>query len=78
MNETEIKQLTDDLKLIVGKNICKYRNMRGYTQEMLAEYLNCSVVYISMIENGHYGVGFRMLALISKFLNIKTSQLFED
>lgn len=38
-------------KVDIGKNIRKYRKLRGITQESLAESSDLSVKYISMLES---------------------------
>ena len=53
---------------IVGKNIKKYRNMRGYTGEQLAELCNLSYGYIKNLESQ------RVAATIS----IETLKLIAD
>lgn len=41
-----------DIKIIFGKNVCKYREVRGLTQEQLCEKVGMSPSAISNIERG--------------------------
>ena len=39
-------------KKALGKELQKYRERAGYSQETLAEVINCSAIFISYIERG--------------------------
>lgn len=52
----------------IGQRIKLIRKQKKYTQEKLAEYLNCSFVYISQIENGKTKISLEMLLRISHLL----------
>ena len=41
-----------DIKTVFGKNVCKYREVRGFTQEQLCEKVGMSPSAISNIERG--------------------------
>ena len=72
------KQLTnEELMKIFGGNVQKYRIQRNLTQQRLPEILNCSIVFLSMLENGHYGVQFKNIAQLANALHIEPYQLFE-
>ena len=72
------KQLTnEELMKIFGGNDQKYRIKRNLTQQNLAEMLNCSIVFLSRLENGHYGVQFKNIAQLANALHIDPSKLFE-
>jgi len=66
----------EKLKKIFGKNVRKYRKIKKLTQEQLAEMLDVSVVFISKVENGYYGIDFKKLAKLSKILDVEPSVLF--
>lgn len=39
-------------KKTFGKELQKYRELVGYSQEKLAEYVGCSAIFISYVERG--------------------------
>ena len=47
------KQDNNIIYFIVGKNIKKYREIKGLTQEQLADKIGTKKSYISRVENGH-------------------------
>lgn len=59
-----------DLTKTVGKNIKRYRQARGYTQEKLAEMAEVSINYISQLETGLKNPSLPMLEKIAKILDI--------
>ena len=65
---------------LVGKNIKKYRKIKGYTQQELADKIGYSVGFISNIESKSYLQTFSLdtLYLISQKLNINIKQLFDE
>ncbi len=65
---------------LVGKNIKKYRKIKGYTQQELADEIGYSVGFISNIESKSYLQTFSLdtLYLISQKLNINIKQLFDE
>lgn len=64
---------------IVGKNIKKYRRLKGWTQERLAEEIDYSLSFISAIESSYHQT-FSLGAIwrIARVLEIDFSKLFED
>lgn len=64
---------------IVGKNIKKYRKLKGWTQEKLADEINYSLSFISGIES-HYHQTFSLGAIwrISRVLNVDFYKLCKD
>lgn len=64
---------------IIGKNIKKYRKLKGITQEKLAEEIDYSLSFISAIESSYHQT-FSLGAIwrISKVLNVEFSKLCED
>lgn len=64
---------------IIGQNIKKYRKMKGYTQEQLANKTNLSYGYIKNLEaKGVYAsISIETLQLIANVLEINMASLFE-
>ena len=63
----------------VGKNIKKYRKLKGLTQNELAQKCNLSKGYISDIENNTFKTfSLNTLYLIAKNLDVHIRQLFDD
>lgn len=60
---------------LLGKNIKKYREERGLTQNQLAESVDLSREYIADIERGLKNISLKKLYLIADMLKIKCSQL---
>ena len=65
-----------DILINLGKNIRKYRKLKDYTQEKLAEKTNLSNSYISDIECGKINVPTLTLYEISLALDIDIHKLF--
>lgn len=64
---------------IISKNIKKYRKLKGWTQEKLAEEINYSVSFIRGIESAYHQT-FSLGAIwrISRVLNLDFNKLCED
>lgn len=63
----------------VGKNIKKYRKLKGLKQSELAQKCNLSEGFISDIESNTFRtISLNTLYHISKILNIHIKLLFED
>ncbi len=64
---------------VIGKNIKKYRKLKGWTQEKLAEEIDYSLSFISGIESSYHQT-FSLGALwrISKVLGVDFCKLCED
>jgi len=62
------------LKLL-GQNIRKYREIKKYSQEILAEKVDLSREYITRIENGQKFVSLKKLFLLADALGVKFSDL---
>ena len=62
------------LKLL-GKNIKKYREIKGYSQEKLAEKVDLSREYLADIERGHKRISLKKLFMIVDVLEIKFSDI---
>jgi transcriptional regulator with XRE-family HTH domain len=65
-----------DLRELLANNIKKYRKIRGFSQEMLAEKARTSTTHIGMIEIGKKFPSTQMLERIAIALGIDTPELF--
>ena len=75
----------DELDIIIGKNVKKYRKLYNktygkMTQEDLAEIINVSVSLISNLESSSVikGISINNLYKISIVLRVQISKFFED
>ena len=66
----------DKILKIIGNNIKIARRQKGYTQERLAEELNTSDKFVSMIERGASGLSITNIVNLCKILNIEPNTLF--
>lgn len=74
---TKYKPISNnELMIIFGKNVKKYRERKSITQERLAETLHISTVFISRLENGKYGVQFKNITALANVLEIEPHLLF--
>ena len=62
----------------VGTVICRYRNERGMTQELLSGLAGIARSHLSMIENGTKQPNFETIWRIADALDIPPSQLVAD
>ena len=60
---------------LIGKRIKEHRQRRNLTQEMLAELIEVSPGYISLVETGRKQASLDTLLSISKVLNITLNEL---
>ena len=63
---------------VLGKKIQKVRKRRGIRQAELADMLDISYQYMSMIENGHRQVSLPLLVEIARLLEVTTDDLLCD
>lgn len=67
-----------DKKLLqIGSNIRKYRQLKHYNQEMLAEILGVSTSTVSRIENGSSAVDILILMELSKVLEQPVEKIID-
>lgn len=62
----------------IGQRIRKIRKARGYTQEMLAEMVDISVVHMSHIENGTTKLSLPVLVKMASALEVHADDLLYD
>lgn len=67
---------TDFLETI-GKNVKRIRLLRGLSQETLANDLDKSVNFISLIERGESGLSIQTLIDLCKILEVDANSIFE-
>ncbi len=60
-----------------GRNIAKYRKMKHYTQNQLADKLDISREHLAKIETAKRGVSINLLFNISEVLNIPEKKFFD-
>lgn len=62
---------------LLGTNIKKYRQLKGLTQNELAETVDLSREYIADIERGLKNISLKKLYAIVDALGVKCSDLFD-
>lgn len=62
----------------IGENMQKIRKSNGYTQEMLAEKLECSTRYISDVEQNNSKPSYEVLIKFCNIFNIGLDEIFKD
>lgn len=62
----------------LGKNIRKYRLLRGIRQEDLADLCHCSISHIGHIENGFGKPSLEMVVIIANSLEVTVDQLLDE
>ena len=65
-------------KIKIGKNIQKIRRSHGYTQERLAEEIDCSPRYISDIEQDKSKPSYENLVKICNIFKIGLDDIFSE
>lgn len=61
---------------VIGKNIKKIRLLRGLSQEALANSLDKSVNFVSLIERGESGLSIQTLIDLCKILEVDSNSIF--
>lgn len=62
----------------IGENLQKIRKSNGYTQEMLAEKLECSTRYISDIEQNNSKPSYEVLVRFCNAFDIGLDDIFKQ
>ena len=85
MSRTAIKQKSQQrdsrrsaILVKLGDRIRTLRRTRGMTQEALAEALDLSVAYVSLIERGGRNPPYTTVALIAGALSVPLAELCKD
>ena len=62
----------------IGRNLQKIRKSYGYTQERLAEEIECSARYISDIEQDRAKPSYENLVKICNIFNVSLDDIFSE
>jgi transcriptional regulator with XRE-family HTH domain len=65
------------IKAVLGKNIKSLRIQRGFTQAVLAEKADISIIFLSSIERGTKYPKPDILARIAKIFGVEVFELFK-
>jgi transcriptional regulator with XRE-family HTH domain len=66
-----------DLQKIVGKNLRKYREERGLSQEAFADILGWHRTYIGGLERGERNLSLQAVERIAERLEVESSDLLQ-
>jgi transcriptional regulator with XRE-family HTH domain len=77
-DEKPLKQGQRHLLRKLGARIRDLRRSRGFTQEELAEALDLSVAYVSLIERGGRNPPFTTVAAIARALGVSLALVCEE
>ncbi len=70
-------KINNDILEIIGNNIKTIRLSRGITQEQVAEKLNRSVNFVSLIELGKSGMSVQTIIALCNILDVSTESIFK-
>lgn len=70
------QQKEDKILKKIGENIKTARVLKGVTQEYIAEKLNRSTNFVSLVERGKSGVGIKTIIDICEILEIEPNTIF--
>jgi len=62
----------------IGKRVQETRKRRGFTQEKLAEEIDCTASFLSYVETGKKTMSLDTLILIANALRCSTDELLMD
>lgn len=68
----------EEVRKVFGRNVQKYRTLKGWTQAELAEKIDISPTFMMHIEHGTRGVSMETIELIARCFEIPYSALFEE
>ena len=67
-----------NIQTILGNNVRRLRNRNGWSQIFLADKLDVSVSFISIIESGQRGVSLQLIEDIASVFEVPVPYLFTD
>lgn len=67
----------EDVMMNFGKNVCKIRVLKGYTQEQLADEANISQVQVARIESGKLNTSISTVYALAKALGVEEGDFFK-
>lgn len=70
------KEDSSNISKILGMNIKQIRILEGFSQEQLAERINKSAHFISLVERGESGLSVNTIIDICKALDTDTNSIF--
>ena len=65
----------DDVREIVGRNLRRLRNAKGWSQEELAFRAEVDRSYVSLLETANYSASVTMIAKLAKALGVEPADL---
>ncbi len=65
-----------DMKQIFGQNVRRIRQIRGYSQEELAERAGLHRTYVGSVERGERNVSLYNIVTLARALDVPVSDLF--
>ena len=68
----------NDCRLLLARNMKKYREVQGISQMALAETIGCSITFIGNIEINRRFPSAENINRIAKALNVKVADLFAE
>ena len=71
-----MKENKENTLQVIGQNIKRIRLLKNLTQEQLAEKLDKSINFISLIERGESGISISTIIDICNALQINSDELF--
>ncbi|MPZ40605.1 MAG: helix-turn-helix domain-containing protein [Rhizobiales bacterium] len=66
-----------DMRQVVGRNLRRLRNAKGWSQEELAFKASVDRSYISQLETGVYSASVTVLGKLAKALGVEVSELLK-
>lgn len=72
-----MKENKENTLKVIGQNIKRIRLLKGLTQEQLAEKLDKSINFISIIERGESGISISTIIDICNALEINSEDIFK-
>lgn len=70
--------MKNDIPVAFGKVLKKYRLLRNFSQEQLAELAHLDRTYVSQVERGLKSPSIKALFALTRALNIKASLLMSE
>ena len=72
-----MEDITKNSLQVIGKNVKTARIMRGLSQETLAEKLEKSINFVSLLENGKTGFSIQTIIDLCSALEVDANFIFE-
>ena len=62
----------------IARNVLRLRNEKGWTQEQLAERLDCDLRWYQRLESGSYSFNLDTLVRLAQALGVDERELFDS